>query len=40
MTWKLFGDLVMVIMILGGGCLFIWANVRYNPNDDNRDDKL
>ena len=35
MTWKLLGDLVMMFMILGGGVLFIWANVSYNPNDDN-----
>ena len=34
MTWKLFGDLVMMFMILGGAGLFIWANVTYNPNDD------
>lgn len=35
MTWELFGDLIMMFMILGGGCLFIWANLAYNPNDDN-----
>jgi len=35
MTWKLFGDLVMMFMILGGGVLFIWANVTYNPKNDN-----
>ena len=34
MTLDLLGDLLMMFMILGGGCLFIWANVMYNPNDD------
>jgi len=34
MTWEIFGDLVMMLMILGSGCLFIWANVTYNPKDD------
>ena len=38
MTWELFGDLFMMFMILGGGALFIWANVTYNPNDDNKND--
>ena len=35
MTWKLFGDLIMMSMIIGGGVLFIWANVTYDPDDDN-----
>jgi hypothetical protein len=39
LTWKLFGDLVMMFMILGGGVLFIWANVAYNPNDPNDDNE-
>ena len=34
MNWELLGDLLMMIMILGGGVLFICANVSYNPNDD------
>ena len=34
MTLDLLGDLLMMFMILGGGILFIWANVAYNPNDD------
>ena len=34
MTWALFGDLVMMFMILGGGVLFIWANINYTPDDD------
>ena len=38
MTWSLFGDLVMMFMILGGGVLFIYANVVYNPNDNNDSD--
>ena len=35
MTWTLFGDLVLMFMILAAGTLFIWVNVRYNPNDKN-----
>jgi len=33
MTWKLFGDLVMMFMILGAGIIFVWANVKYHPDD-------
>tara|TARA_A200000159_G_C7022195_1_gene214364 strand:- start:325 stop:450 length:126 start_codon:yes stop_codon:yes gene_type:complete len=29
----LLGDLILCACIIGGGCLFIWANVSYNPNN-------
>jgi len=33
MTISLIGDLFLCFCIIGGGCLFIWANVGYNPNN-------
>ena len=34
LSWSLFGDLVMMLMIVGGTGIFIWANVNYTPDDD------
>ena len=36
--WKLIGDLFICFSILGGGILFIRANVNYIPEDVEREE--
>ena len=35
MNWGLFGDLILVSLIIGSGILFVYANVNYKPDNDN-----
>jgi len=35
MTLQVFGDLIMMLMVVGSGILLVYVNANYIPNDDN-----
>ena len=39
MTIMQFLDLIMLTMIVGGGSIFIYANVKYNTSDNYKKNK-
>lgn len=39
MTLKMFGDLVLMMMILGAGVMFVWINSNYLPGGDDDENR-